>query len=91
MLCVYDMALDQEGYHQSAFVKKNVTVEDALSCPFGGFPYMRHNEIRDITAKFMSKLCHNVGVEPPLQFLSGVVMSYKTTNVEDGAHLNIKA
>ena len=53
--------------------------------------FIRHNEIRDITVKFMSDVCHNVGVEPPLQSLSGEVISYKTANVEDGTHLDIKA
>ena len=28
----------------------NFTVEHMLSCPRGGFPTIRHNEIRDITA-----------------------------------------
>ena len=66
-------------------------MEHALSCPCGGFPFIRHNEIRDITAKFMSEVCHNVWVEPPLQSLSGEIMSHKTANVEDGARLDIKA
>ena len=29
---------------------KSFTVEHALSCPLGGFPSIRHNEIRDLTA-----------------------------------------
>ena len=29
---------------------KSFTVEHALSCPFGGFPTLRHNEIRNLTA-----------------------------------------
>ena len=50
-----------------------------------------YNEIRDITVKIMSEVCHNVGVEPPLQCLSGEVMSHRTANTEDGARLDIKA
>ncbi len=34
------------------------TVEHALSCPRGGFPSIRHNEIRDMTATLMSEVCH---------------------------------
>ena len=40
------------------------TVEHALSCSMGGFPTLRHNEIRDLTANLMSEVCHNVCVEP---------------------------
>ena len=41
---------------------KMFSVEHALSCPHGGFPTIRHNEIRDITAHLMSDVCHNVGI-----------------------------
>ena len=54
-------------------------------------PQIRHNEIRDITAYLMSDVCHNVGIEPPLQHIRGETMSYRTANVEEGARLNIKA
>ena len=40
------------------------SVEHALSCPRGGFPSIRHNEIRD---SLMSEVCHAVGTEPCLQ------------------------
>ena len=46
---------------------KSFSVEHALSFPHGGFPTIRHNEIRDITAHLMSDVCYNVGIEPPLQ------------------------
>ena len=31
-------------------------VEHALSCPTGGFPIIRHNELRDITASLMTEV-----------------------------------
>ena len=43
----------------------------SLSCPRGGFPSIRHNEIRDITATLMSEVCHNVKIEPGLQPVTG--------------------
>ena len=54
---------------------KRFTLEHTLSCPHGGFPSIRHNEIRNITAHLMSEVCHNVGIEPTLQPLSGETMS----------------
>ena len=70
---------------------KSFSIEHALSCPHGGFTTIRHNEIRGITAHLMSEVCHNVGVEPPLQNITSEAMSRRTANVEDGARLDIKA
>ena len=68
-----------------------MSVEHALSCPFGGFPSIRHNELRDITAALLSEFCHNVSVEPNLQPLSGEQFHYRSANVEDGARLDVSA
>ena len=70
---------------------KSFTVEHALSCPRGGYPILRHNELRDITAQFLDKICPNVIVEPTLQPLSGESLSYRTSNTEDGARLDVAA
>ena len=70
---------------------KTFSVEHALSCARGGFPTIRHNEIRNITAHLMSDVCHNIGIEPPLQHITSETMSYRTANVEEGARLDIKA
>jgi len=68
-----------------------MSVEHAFSCLFGGFPTIRHNELRDITAGLLSEVCHNVRTEPPLQPLSGEQFHYRTANVEDGARLDVSA
>ncbi len=59
---------------------KPFSVEHALSCPHGGFPSIRHNEV-----------CHSVGTEPTLQPLSQEQLTHKTANRDDGAHLDIVA
>ena len=33
------------------------SVEHALSCPKGGFPTLRYNEVRDITAQLLTEVC----------------------------------
>ena len=43
------------------------SVEHMLSCSTGGFPSLRHNEVRDITADLLSEVCHGVSTEPHLQ------------------------
>ncbi len=42
-----------------------------MICPKGSFPIIRHNEVRDITADLLTKICHDVEIEPTLQPLTG--------------------
>ena len=66
-------------------------VEHALSCPKGGFPSIRHNEIRDLTANLLSEVCNNVCIEPHLQPITGEHLSGASANTQDGARLDIAA
>ena len=47
------------------------SVNHTLSCPTGGIPSIRHNEIHDITASLLAEVCHDVSTEPLLQPLTG--------------------
>ena len=67
------------------------TMEHALSCPTGGFPTLRHNEVRDFTANIMSEVCHDVCIEPQLQELSDEPLHHATSIRDDGAHLDMRA
>ena len=67
------------------------SMNHALSCPKGGFPSIRHNEIRDITANLLSEVCHSVSTEPHLQPICGESLTGASANVEDGARLDILA
>ena len=69
----------------------NFSVEHALSCPKGGFPIVRHNEIRDLTANLLTKVCHDVCVEPTLQPITGETFSNATANSDKGARLDVAA
>ena len=70
---------------------KNFSVEHTLNCPCDGFPSVRHNELRDITAQCLTEVCHGVGTEPPLQPLSDEPLQHSMANREDGARLDIVA
>ena len=59
--------------------------------PTGGFPSLRHNEIRDVTADLIRQVAHSVSVEPPLQPLSGEQFSLRSASLEDNARLDIAA
>ena len=67
------------------------TISHAMMCHKGGFPTIRHNEIRDITASLLTEVCNNVATEPPLQPLSGESMTARSTNTEDEARADIRA
>ena len=70
---------------------QSFTVEHALSCPMGGSPTIRHNEIRDLTANLMSEVCHDMCVEPSLQPVTGEILNGASAITEDGARLDIAA
>ena len=67
------------------------TVEHSLSCPKGGFPTIRHNEIRDLFAELIRDVCPNVETEPTLQPLNGEAFKYRSTTTDDEERLDIAA
>ena len=62
---------------------KSFTVEHALSCPFGGYPTLRHNEIRNLAANLLSEVCHNVTIEPTLQPVTRETFKLASTLEQD--------
>ena len=67
------------------------SVQHALSFPKGGFPTLRHNEVRDLTAKLMTEVCHDVCIEPHLQPLTGEALGGASAISTDGARLDVAA
>ena len=67
------------------------TVQHAFSCPCGGFPSIRHNELCNLTAELLSEVCTDVGIEPALQPLDSEPLWYATANREDSARLDVVA
>ena len=39
--------------------------DHAMICRHGGLTFVRHNELRDITAERLNKVCYDVAIEPP--------------------------
>ena len=64
------------------------TVDHAFTCSRGGFPILRHNEIRDLTANLLTEVYHEVITEQDLQPLSTETFSLSSTNTQDGARLD---
>ena len=70
---------------------QSFTVQHALSCPRGGFPLIRHNELWDLTASLLKETCHGVATEPKLQPITSQTFRAATANKQDGAKLDIVA
>ena len=70
---------------------ESFSVDHAMICHTGGFPTIRHNEVRDITASLLTEACHNVATEPLLQPLTGEHLNYRTANTDAAARLDIRA
>ena len=62
-----------------------------MICPFGGFPMIRHNEVRDLIASLLTAVCHNVATELSLQPVTSETFSLASPNSTNDAHLDVKA
>ena len=67
------------------------TIQHSMSCKKGGFINIRHNNVRDLTAKLLSEVCHDVQVEPILLPLIGEPMEHRTAIETNEARLDIRA
>ena len=62
-----------------------------MSCPTGGFPTLRHNKVKDVTASLLKRVANNVAVEPNLQPVTGEQFCYRSTIKEDLARLGVSS
>ena len=67
------------------------TMDHLLTCPAGGYPSARHDNVRDILAEKLSEAVRDVETEPRLRPLSGEDLPYATANRTDEARLDIRA
>ena len=69
------------------------STQNALSCKKGGFVSLRHNQLRNITAKWLvnqRECCKDVRIEPMLQPLTGESSPLRS-NTTDEARLDVSA
>ena len=81
------LLLDMVGFSQFCSCDAWFSIEHSFSCPKGGFPTIRNNEIQPQI--LLTEVCHKVQVEPGLQLISGEQFQHATSNIEDGACLDI--
>ena len=61
-----------------------------MICKQGGFVILRHNSLRDTTAKLLEQICKDVETEPPLLPVTGERLT-PGSNISDNARLDISA
>ena len=84
------------GWHlpnvpSTCFCGKKLDVDHSMICPKGGFPTLRHNEVRDITTDLLTKTCNAVAIEPQIQPLHGETFQHKAAIIDDHTRLDISA
>ena len=66
------------------------SINHALNCVKGGFVHQRHDQVRDLLAKFCSEVVRDVEIEPKLAPLTGEVLQ-PGANTDDEARSDIRA
>ena len=69
----------------------NFNIKHGFTCKKGGFITLRYNRLRNITASLLSKLFHDVRIEPTLQKLTGEQFEQRAANTSDEARLDVAA
>ena len=62
-----------------------------MSCKEGDFVSIRHNGLRDLTAKMLSEVCKDTEIEPKLTPLTSEELVNRTANTTNVARLDITA
>ena len=64
--------------------------DHAMQCSLGGYIIRRHNGVRDLFAKLLSAVAHEVQIEPQLQPLTGESLQ-RNANTDSEARLDVAA
>lgn len=85
----YGFPLD--GIPASCVCGAGMTVDHALTCPSGGYPTARHDELRDVIADVVRCVCVDVETEPQLLPVADESLLGRSVNRSAEARLDIRA
>ena len=85
----YDWSLQNMPLYCSC--GKSLSVDHAMICQKGGFPILRHNELRDLTANLLKEVHTDTCIEPQLQALDGETFEHRTANCNHEARVDIRS
>ena len=61
-----------------------------MSCKKGGFVSIRHNDLRDLTAKMLSEVCKDTEIEPKLTTLTEKELDSRTAKITNEKNLKLE-
>ena len=89
-ICIrYGLPLD--GLPSHCACGETTTTAHALTCPVGGYPTARHNEIRDLISGVMREVSQDVEVEPTLLPYQEETLPGRSANRAEAARVDIRA
>ena len=59
---------------------QSFSIQHMLACSKGGYPTIRHNELRDFTASLLTETCHSAAIEPSLLPLTSETLNGASSN-----------
>jgi len=65
------------------------SIDHAMICQHGGLTFICHNELQDLTANWLQKVCHDVSDEPSLLPLDREQITPSSANCSDSARADI--
>ena len=83
--------LDLDGLPTSCVCGHDMTTHHAFTCPSGGYPSARHDEVCRVIADTMGEVLHDVELEPVMKPWEGEDLSFRTANRATEARLDIRA
>ena len=84
----YNLVLRTLDRHKQCFCGQPNTVDHCLTCKLGGYVSLRHDSLKNTTAKLLEQVCKDVVDEPGLLNVTTEQLP-KGTNTTDGARLDI--
>ena len=61
-----------------------------MSCKKGGFNYLRHNDLQDLTGNMMLEVCNDTKIEPKLTPSSEEELQGRTSSTSNVARVDIR-
>ena len=80
-----------EGLPTTCVCGRPMSTDHAMTCPCGGYPAARHDQVRDTIADVLREVVRDVEVEPHLLPCDGEALAGRTANRSPEARLDIRA
>ena len=74
----------------SCLCRSKFDIQHSMSCRKGDFLYIKHNDLRDLTANMISEVCKDTKIKSKLTPLSGEELQGRTSNNSNVARVDTR-